>query len=146
MSGRMLAVLAALAALTIAGCSSVRIGHRDPEPAPGPRAGYGPPAHAPAHGYRKKFQYVHYPDSGVYYASDRGQYYWLEAGQWKIGARLPGYVTIDLGNGVTIELDSDTPYAHHKETASRHPGKGKGRGKGLVKVREKGHWKDSDDH
>ncbi|MCZ6851110.1 MAG: hypothetical protein O7F17_05665, partial [Planctomycetota bacterium] len=93
--------------------------------------GHGPPAHAPAHGYRKKFQYRYYPDAQVYYAADRGLYFWIEGGNWKLGARLPDHITVDLSAGVSVEFDSDTPSAHHgKGGPKKGGGRGKGKGKG----------------
>lgn len=71
----------------------------------------GPPSHAPAHGYRQKFQYVHYKQANVYYSEDRNIWFWIEGGSWKVGTKLPG--SIKVNEGVEIEIDSETPYTHH---------------------------------
>lgn len=98
----------------------------------------GPPAHAPAHGYRRKFGYHYYPDQHVYYAPDRGTYFWLEGEAWKVGVELPSRIALNLGDHVSIELDSQTPYKQHATVARKHPGKGKGRGKGRGKSHAQG--------
>ena len=96
----------------------------------------GPPAHAPAHGYRRKFQYRYYPDALVYYAPDRGTYFWFETDQWRVGVELPNDIRVRLGEHVTIELDTDSPYRHYQKRAKSHPGKKPkhARGKGFSRV------------
>lgn len=100
----------------------------------------GPPAHAPAHGYRKKFGYHYYPDQHVYYAPDRGTYFWLEGSSWKVGMELPYSLEVNLGSHVSIELDAQTPYKHHTTIARKHPGKGKGKGHNRSHARGKHDW------
>lgn len=68
--------------------------------------GGGPPAWAPAHGYRRKFQY--YPQQKVYYRADTKQYFWVDAGAVKVGTSLPSWIKIS-GSGTTAELDTDKP-------------------------------------
>jgi hypothetical protein len=70
----------------------------------------GPPSHAPAHGYRAKHKYRYYPDCSVYHDTERGLYFYLKGDNWKIGASLPSHMRADLGESVTIELDTDKPY------------------------------------
>lgn len=124
-------VLLSIVALASIGCTRVHVTRSGPHSAPAPNVGHGPPAHAPAHGYRKKYQYRYYPDAQVYYAADRGLYFWIEGGNWTLGARLPDHITVDLSSGVSVELDSDTPSAHHgKGGPKKGGGKGKGKGKG----------------
>lgn len=109
--------LAMVLACALIGCESLVI-HRDGGPAgqsapPAPtaqRRGKGPPAHAPAHGYRAKYEYRYWHDKNVYYAADRDQYFWLEAGQWRVGAKLPDHIVIDRDGGVVVSMDSATPY------------------------------------
>lgn len=95
----------------------------------------GPPPWAPAHGYRRKMEYRYYPKSQVYYNKTKNEYSWLEAGDWKIGTRLPR--SIDLGDSVDIELEGDQPWKTHDQVRNHyppgqqrkkdHPGKGRGR-------------------
>ena len=83
----------------------------------------GPPAHAPAHGYRAKHQYRYYPSRKVYHDSDRGLYFYLKGDNWEIGALLPSHMRADLGESVTIELDTDKPYVHNASHVKRYPPK-----------------------
>lgn len=75
-----------------------------------------PPPWAPAHGYRAKkaYKYYYYPASRVYYAPDRGTYFWFSNGGWQVGAALPGGIRVDVGQRQTIELDTERPYERHK--------------------------------
>ena len=88
----------------------------------------GPPAHAKAHGYRAKHQYRYYPSQKVYHDSDRGLYFYLKGYNWEIGASLPFNMRADLGESVTIELDTDKPYVHNTEHVKKYPPK-KSKGK-----------------
>ena len=73
----------------------------------------GPPAHAPAHGYRAKHRYRYYPDREVYFDAGRRLYFYLEGTLWKSGVSLPYHLRVDLGRYEMIEIDADTPYAYH---------------------------------
>ncbi len=75
----------------------------------------GPPPHAPAHGYRAKHRYRYYPSREVYYDTGRRLYFYIEGGHWKSGVSLPDHLGVDLGGYQTVEIDSDTPYAHHEK-------------------------------
>ena len=112
------ALLAAIPLFTAAGCVA---GAGSAPTAPTQAQTHGPPAHAPAHGWRRKHAYVHYPSCNVYYDRERRLYFWLEGRDWKVGVELPGSFRIDVRAAVTIELDSDVPY-----DAEPH-GKGKGK-------------------
>ena len=120
-------------------CESVRVGGEVGRPAPEPvtKKG-GPPAHAPAHGYRKKFQYKYYPDKKVYYCSKRRVYFWIAGDGWKIGTSLPSNLSLGSSSSITVDLDDETPYLHHESNyGSAHPGKGKGKSKGKKKGKYK---------
>ena len=88
----------------------------------------GLPAHAPAHGYRAKHQYRYYPSQKVYHDSDRGLYFYRKGHNWEIGASLPSHMRADLGESVTIELDTDKPYVHNADHVKKYPPK-KSKGK-----------------
>jgi hypothetical protein len=75
----------------------------------------GPPAHAPAHGYRAKHQYRYYPSSSVYYDTGRRLYFYLKGDNWEVGASLPNSLRVGLGDSVSIELDTDKPFTHYAE-------------------------------
>ncbi len=79
----------------------------------------GPPPHAPAHGYRAKHRYRYYPSREVYYDTGRRLYFYIEGGHWKSGVSLPDHLGVDLGGYQTVEIDSDTPYAHHEKIQNR---------------------------
>ena len=83
----------------------------------------GPPAHAPAHGYRAKHQYRYYPSSNVYKDTERGLYFYLKGDKWEVGASLPLPLREGLGESVTLELDTDKPYIHHAEHVKKYPPK-----------------------
>ena len=108
-------------------------GHEVVAPPPGPGPG-GPPAHAPAHGYRKKFGYRYYPDNHVYFDSARGVYFYLDADKWQMSVSLPSTLSVSLGDFVEIEMDSDKPYVEFDDHRKKYPGKKKGKRKG------KGAW------
>jgi hypothetical protein len=81
----------------------------------------GPPAHAPAYGYRAKHQYRYYPARSVYYDTGRGLYFYLKGDNWEVGASLPSSLRVGLGGSVSIELDTDKPYIHHAEHVKKYP-------------------------
>lgn len=82
-----------------------------------------PPDHAPAHGYRAKHQYVYYREREIYYAPETSMWFWLDGGDWRVGARLPlGYQQYTSG-GVSVELYSDRPYSEHGYVVEKY-GKG----------------------
>lgn len=81
----------------------------------------GPPAHAPAHGYRAKHQYRYYPSRSVYLDTGRGLYFYLKGDNWEVGASLPTGLKAGLGDYVSFELDTDKPYVHHAEHAQKYP-------------------------
>lgn len=71
---------------------------------------YGPPSHAPAHGYRHKRTYHYYPDNNVYYDPERKLYFYLQGERWQTGAALPTSIRLNLGKSTSLELDTDIPY------------------------------------
>jgi len=81
----------------------------------------GPPAHAPAHGYRAKHQYRYYPSRSVYYDTGRGIYFYLKGKNWEVGASLPTNLRVGLGDSVSIELDTDKPYIYHADHQKKYP-------------------------
>ena len=83
----------------------------------------GPPAHAPAHGYRAKYQYRYYPSNNVYKDTERGIYFYLKGDKWEVGASLPLPLKEGLGESVSLELNTDKPYIHHAEHVKKYPPK-----------------------
>jgi hypothetical protein len=81
----------------------------------------GPPSHAPAHGYRSKYQYRYYPGCSVYYDYERKIYFYIKGDDWEVGASLPSHLRLSPGDFVNIELDTDKPYIYHEEHVKKHP-------------------------
>jgi hypothetical protein len=81
----------------------------------------GPPAHAPAHGYRAKHKYRYYPDCSVYHDTERGLYFYIKGDNWEVGASLPNNLQIGLGESVSLELDTDRPYTYHADHLKQYP-------------------------
>lgn len=82
----------------------------------------GPPAHAPAHGYRAKHTYRYYPNERTYYDSDRDVYFYIEKDGWTIGASLPNHIRLS-NDYVTMNLETDRPYEYFEEHADKYPSK-----------------------
>lgn len=81
----------------------------------------GPPAHAPAHGYRAKHQYEYFPSTSVYHDGQRGLYFYLNGSNWTVGASLPHDLRIRLGSSVSIEMDTDKPYIFNDQHRKQYP-------------------------
>jgi hypothetical protein len=94
---------------------------------PPPPGETGPPAHAPAHGYRRKhaYRYHYYPSAYVYYCPKRGLYWYMRNGRWEVGANLPGDISIKVGERVSLGMDIDTPYVEFEAHKKAHPPGGK---------------------
>ena len=120
-----------------------------------PRPTGGPPRHAPAHGYRRH-AYVYYPSSYVYFDTTRKVYFYMTSGAWKMSVKLPSSVTINLREGVSMTLDTNSPHTYfstHKKKyppgqlkkrytqghtkREQPPGKGKGKGRSKGKNKDK---------
>jgi len=81
----------------------------------------GPPAHAPAHGYRAKYQYRYYPACSVYFDIGRKVYFYLEGEHWRISAGLPNTLRVGLGDYVFFEMDTDRPYLDYENHRQKYP-------------------------
>ncbi|MDH5648845.1 MAG: hypothetical protein OEY67_04250 [Gammaproteobacteria bacterium] len=95
----------------------------------------GPPAHAPAHGYRAKHRYHYYPSAEVYFDIDRKVYFYLSGSRWTMTATLPNQIRVSLGSEhVTLDMDIDKPYYEHSKHKKKYPPgqakKGNGNSKG----------------
>lgn len=144
---RAVVLVGSLALLSVWSCGGSKVSVRtQPEPAYRPSAQKsGPPPHAPAHGFRKKHSYWYYPSSYVYYDAGRSLYFYMENGNWQVGARLPSSIQLTIGEAVSIELDTDQPYlSFEAHKASYPPGykkKFKGMGEGKSKEKSQGQGK-----
>lgn len=96
-----------LTVILLASCESVSV-YRTPIPTPGPGRGYGPPAHAKAHGYRRKqvcgYELVYDSGRGLYvvvgiadcYYHDGCFYRWHD-GTWEVSLRAEKWSPADRG-------------------------------------------------
>jgi len=80
-----------------------------------------PPPHAPAHGYRAKYQYRYYPSCSVYYDTGRKIYFYLNGENWQVSASLPSHLSVQLGSGVSIEMDTERPYVDYEAHKAKYP-------------------------
>ena len=80
----------------------------------------GPPPHAPAHGYRAKHSYNYYPAAQVYFDTSRKVYFYLDRDNWRMSVSLPESLSVKLGNHVTIDMDTDKPYAQFLEHKKKY--------------------------
>jgi hypothetical protein len=74
-----------------------------------------PPAHAQAHGVKKKFRY--YPESNLYFDPIGKRYTYLNGGKWVTGATLPSTIRL-IGAFNDFDFDGDNPWkdnSKHKE-------------------------------
>jgi hypothetical protein len=86
-----------------------------------------PPHWAPAHGYRakkynkhyKKYRYIYYPASQVYYSPVRGGYFYPYPGGWTFSVSLPS--RFRLSKAVFLELGDPTPYFYHPVVLQQYP-------------------------
>ena len=93
--------------------------------APSPPQRPGPPDHAPAHGYRQKYQYNYYPEASVYFDVNRRIFFYLDGG-WRSASYLPRELNIRLGAPVAIEMELAAPYERYDEHRKAFPpGRGK---------------------
>jgi hypothetical protein len=79
--------------------------------------------------WRRQFEYRYYPQARVYFAPDRGRYYWPTPRGWRVGTRLPKSIKIEGELPVTVTLDSDVPYTLHAKVEAAHPGRGRAKRK-----------------
>ena len=123
-------LLAALIICSIAffinGCTTMGVGvNSEPNDQSGykhpPAAKNGPPAHAPAHGYRAKHRYRYYPSCSVYFDIGRSVYFYLEGDNWRVSVELPNHLQVRLGGSVMIEMESDKPYVEHEVHKQKYP-------------------------
>lgn len=94
------------------------------EPSPASSPSYkkgGPPPWAPAHGHRAKHKYRYYSSSRVYHHRERGAYFYYKDGQWRVSISLPSSIRIDVGDYVTLEMDTDKPYKWDREVIKKYP-------------------------
>ena len=80
----------------------------------------GPPAQAPAQGYRSQHRYFYYPEASVYFDLDRRVYFYLDSG-WRSAMVLPQHLQIRLGAPVTLQIGDAMPYRYYDEHRHTYP-------------------------
>lgn len=90
-----------------------------------------PPPWAPAHGWRAKhdapkkhmkhYRYHYYPHQQVYFLPERGTYFWLDGGVWRMGVSLPTAIRVYPRDRVILDLEDERPYRSHPEIMLRFP-------------------------
>jgi len=70
----------------------------------------------------REYIYHYYPDSSVYYDTERKVYHYPADGTWKTGQRLPDSFRIRENEGIRINIDTDKPYTRHHEISHKYPG------------------------
>lgn len=74
-----------------------------------------PPAHAKAHGVKKKYRY--YPESNVYFDIAAKRYTYFTGGRWTTVVSLPGSIRL-IGTYNDFDFEGDNPWkdnSKHKE-------------------------------
>lgn len=87
------------------------------------KKGNGPPAWAPAHGYRNTTRHVYFPDYNVYYDVQNNKYLYRNAGFWTSGYRLPTrYAQYNLQSAkmVELELNTNKPYKYNASHVAQY--------------------------
>jgi hypothetical protein len=100
--------------------------------APPPIVEHGPPPHAPAYGFHRKYTYVHYPTYNVYCDRERRLWFWYENGAWKSGAVLPTHFHVSEREAVKVELEAETPVEHGNAHMVHDNGQGWEKNHGTV--------------
>ncbi len=71
-----------------------------------------------------------YPESDVYYSSNRSAYYYHDGGNWVYSQSAPSHLHGSLGSSISVSYVGARPYDQHQEHKKGH-GKDKDkRGKG----------------
>lgn len=75
------------------------------------------------------YTYRYFPSVQAYYDVDRKTYFYLEGDSWRVSMSLPISLKLQLGDHVTIEMDSDKPYTRFEEHKRNYP---------FVKIKRRG--------
>jgi len=86
----------------------------------------GPPAWAPAHGYRAKTRHIYFPDHNFYFDLQKNQYIYLKGDKWQVDVKLPRlYAGIELkvASKVELELNTDSPQKFNLDHIAKNTAK-----------------------
>jgi hypothetical protein len=67
------------------------------------------------------YSYRYYPSCYVYFDISRKFYFYLAGDGWMVSASLPASMRVQLGDHVSIEMDTDRPYTKFKEHKKKYP-------------------------
>lgn len=117
---------AARADLDVTISADIRLGRALPPPPPDVVVveDVGPPAPPPwvaTHWYRRTHAYYYYPGCDVYYRPDTRMWFYLDGGNWRVGARLPDSIRVDFSRSVSLSLETDRPYVYHQKVVAYYP-------------------------
>jgi hypothetical protein len=76
-----------------------------------------PPAHAQAHGVKKKYKY--YPDCNVYFNPVTKRYTYYGGGRWTTVVNLPSSIRL-TGNFNDFDFDGDDPWKENSKHKSQY--------------------------
>jgi hypothetical protein len=94
-------------------------------------ASAGPPAWAPAHGYKAQTRYVYFPAASVYFDLHLGMYAYMDNGSWVTVRTLPSrYSRYDFKKLKQEELPSGMDPKSHQRKQGKGQGKSKGKSQG----------------
>ncbi len=145
-------VASASAALDVAISAEIRLGKALPPPPPeveiveaaGP---VGPPPWAPAHGFRRNYDYYYYPGTDVYFRPADRMWVYLDGRNWQVGLSLPSSIRVDFDRSVSLTMETDRPYEFHDKVKGTYPAdyfvtkvrvKEKGKGPEKIKYKDSG--------
>ena len=86
----------------------------------------GPPAWAPAHGYRDNTRHIYFPEQNVYFDLQKSVYISLSGANWQVSVNVPSILSgIDLSIVAQVELDlsTDTPQQYNSDHKAKYKGK-----------------------
>jgi hypothetical protein len=76
-----------------------------------------PPAHAQAHGVKKKYKY--YPDANVYFNPVTKRYTYYGGGRWTTVINLPSSIRL-TGNFNDFDFDGDDPWKENSKHKTQY--------------------------
>jgi hypothetical protein len=76
-----------------------------------------PPAHAKAHGVKKKYRY--YPEANVYFDPIGKRYTYMNGGRWVSGATLPNTIRL-IGAFSDFDFDGDDPWKENSQHKQKY--------------------------
>lgn len=117
---------AAVFAFDVALSAEIRLGRVMPPPPPEvivvePVGPGGPPPWAPAHGFRRNRDYYYYPEAAVYFRPSDRVWFFLDGGNWRVGAELPSAIRVDFERSVALTMESDKPFEFHRHVTTYYP-------------------------